>query len=65
MATIESAQRKYAEKAPHMANNYVAGMSRFLGFDVSGSTHVAAYREKIGPETAAKWAANLKAAFRY
>lgn len=63
-STIAIAKRAYAAKVPVMPANYVAGVSRFLGTQVSASSvPVQKYTANIGPASADKWERNLRAAF--
>ena len=63
MATLATAQEKYAQKARVMPANYVAAMSQFIGKDISGSLPARAYAAKVNPAAAQKWANNLRNAF--
>lgn len=66
MATLATAERKYADKTKVMARNYFEGVGAFLGASsdaVSRSGPGQNYAGKVKPELAAKWARNLRAAF--
>ncbi len=60
---IAESKAKLRLKLKVMPKNYAAGMSQFLGADVSGSIPVASYKAKIGPGMEDKWERNLKNAF--
>jgi hypothetical protein len=61
--TIGAAQEKYENKIPLMRSNYVSGVSRFFGQDVSGSVPVKDYLAKVTPGKGAYWAQQLKKSF--
>ena len=60
---IAESKRKLQNKIRVMPENYVRGVSQWLGKDVSGSIPVASYKAKINPAMADKWEANVKNAF--
>ncbi len=60
---IRESKMKLQNKLRVMPANYVAGMSAFIGADVSGSIPVANYKAKVTPAVADKWERNLKNAF--
>jgi hypothetical protein len=62
-STIALAQAHYAEKITVMGPNYVAGVNRFFGQNVSGSAPVRHYTEKIKAGADITYATNLKRAF--
>ena len=62
-STIALAQEHYAEKISTMGPNYVAGVSRFFGTDVSRSLPAKHYGEKIRAGADQTYATNLKRAF--
>lgn len=60
---LAEAKKKYANKVRVMGPNYIAGVSAFLGVDVSRSVPVANYNMKIKSGVEDKWERNYKAAF--
>ncbi len=62
-ATIASAKAKYLQKTKVMPSNYNAGMSAFLGRDVSNSGPAQSFARSIGPAAVEKWERNLRNAF--
>jgi len=63
MATLAGARAKLEAKIPQMRLNYAAGMSSFLGTDVSGSIPVRSYQAKVDGTMPARWETGLRRAF--
>jgi hypothetical protein len=63
-STITQATENYEAQIPHMRTNFSAGMQRFFeGADVSGSTPVKKYLQKIQPGKSADYNKGLKRRF--